>query len=106
MSKRDQRSFSWSISVLTEDFRLTGISVTAVNADLATKESEGCDARSRESIADISTEQFDWTMKTNIYAPFWIFKAALPHLPPGSAIIATTSVQAYDPSPGIFTITR
>jgi NAD(P)-dependent dehydrogenase (short-subunit alcohol dehydrogenase family) len=54
------------------------------------------------SILDISTDQFDWTMKTNVYAPFWILKAAIPSLPPGSAIIATTSVQAYDPSPDLY----
>jgi NAD(P)-dependent dehydrogenase (short-subunit alcohol dehydrogenase family) len=58
--------------------------------------------QSRESILDVSSEDFDATMKTNIYAPFWIIKAALPHLEPGAAIIGTTSEQAYDPSPELY----
>jgi NAD(P)-dependent dehydrogenase (short-subunit alcohol dehydrogenase family) len=58
--------------------------------------------QSRASILDITTEDFDATMKTNIYAPFWIIKAALPHLQAGAAIIGTASEQAYDPSPDLY----
>lgn len=53
-------------------------------------------------ITDIPSELFDTIMKTNIYAPYWIIKAAVPHLQPGSAIIATTSEQAYDPIPELY----
>jgi NAD(P)-dependent dehydrogenase (short-subunit alcohol dehydrogenase family) len=58
--------------------------------------------QTRSSILDVTTEDFDATMKTNIYAPFWIIKAALPHLAPGSVIIGTASEQAYDPSPDLY----
>ncbi|KQW43247.1 MULTISPECIES: SDR family oxidoreductase [unclassified Roseateles] len=53
--------------------------------------------QARKSIAEIDSEQFDATFKTNIYAPFWLTKAALKHLKPGSVVINTVSVVAYDP---------
>lgn len=56
---------------------------------------------SRDSILDISTAQFDETFKTNVYAMFWITKAAVPLLKPGAAIINTSSVNAYDPGENI-----
>ena len=54
-----------------------------------------------DSILDLSSEQFDATFKTNVYAMFWITRAALPHLQSGASIINTSSVQAYDPSPNL-----
>lgn len=52
-------------------------------------------------IEDLSTDQLVKTFQTNIFAMFWLVKYALPHLKPGSAIINTTSIQSYQPSPGL-----
>ena len=54
---------------------------------------------SREAIDEISTEEFDRTLKTNLYAMFWLTKAAVPHMPHGGAVINTSSIQADAPSP-------
>src|SRR5215210_4438733 len=50
-------------------------------------------------ITEITTEQFDRVMRTNLYAMFWLCQKAVPHLEPGSTIINTSSVQAVTPSP-------
>ena len=52
-------------------------------------------------LADITTEQLDRVLKTNVYAMFWITQAALPHLRAGASVINTSSIQAFDPSPGL-----
>lgn len=52
-----------------------------------------------EDFESLSDENIERTLTTNIDAMFWITRAALPHLPAGSTIINTTSVQAYKPSP-------
>lgn len=52
-----------------------------------------------EDIADLTTEQLKSTFETNVYPLYWLTKAALPHLPAGSSIITTTSVEGFDPSP-------
>lgn len=54
-----------------------------------------------ESLEDLKTEQLESTFATNVFAMFWITKAALGHMPAGSSIINTTSIQAYQPSPGL-----
>jgi NAD(P)-dependent dehydrogenase (short-subunit alcohol dehydrogenase family) len=54
-----------------------------------------------DDIQDLTTEEWDRAFKTNIYAMFWLSKAALKHLPPGGSIINTTSIQAFQPSPSL-----
>jgi NAD(P)-dependent dehydrogenase (short-subunit alcohol dehydrogenase family) len=52
-----------------------------------------------EKIEEFTTEEFDRTFRTNIYAMFWLCRAALPRMKPGSVIINTSSIQAFNPSP-------
>lgn len=54
-----------------------------------------------EDLADLTSESFDQTFKTNVHALFWIVQEALPLLPPGASIINTSSIQAYQPSPNL-----
>ncbi len=67
------------------------IDVLVSNAAYQMSQDGGLDA--------ISSEQFDRVMKTNVYGLFWLCKAAVPHMRPGSTIITSSSVQAFQPSP-------
>jgi NAD(P)-dependent dehydrogenase (short-subunit alcohol dehydrogenase family) len=52
----------------------------------------------RKSVEQVSSEDFDRTLKTNLYAMHWIVQAAVPYLEAGASVITTASVQAYEPS--------
>lgn len=54
-----------------------------------------------DAFEDLTSEQFQQTFTTNVFALFWITKAAVPHMPAGASIINTTSIQSYLPSPGL-----
>lgn len=54
-----------------------------------------------DDLQKITSEQFQQTFATNVFAMFWITKAAVPHMPAGASIINTTSIQSYQPSPGL-----
>lgn len=54
--------------------------------------------QNRPDIEKVTSEDFDLTMKTNLYAMHWIAQAAVPHMKAGAAVITTASIQAYEPS--------
>lgn len=51
-----------------------------------------------KSIDELTSQAFEATFRTNVFAMFWLTKAALPVMPPGAAILNTASIQAYEPS--------
>jgi NAD(P)-dependent dehydrogenase (short-subunit alcohol dehydrogenase family) len=57
--------------------------------------------KNRESLETLETDEFRRVFETNLYSMLWIARSALPHLEPGSSIITTSSIQAFEPSPGL-----
>lgn len=86
---RDERTCTAIVERATRE--LGGIDILVNNAAFQMSKSN--------SILDIPTEQFDRVMKTNLYGMFWLTKAAVPTMQPGSCVINTASIQAYQPSP-------
>ncbi len=72
--------------------RLGGLDIMVINA-----------ARQQVAldVTQLTTEEFDFHMKVNVYAMFWMTKYGVPLMRPGSSIIVTASEQAYDPSADI-----
>jgi NAD(P)-dependent dehydrogenase (short-subunit alcohol dehydrogenase family) len=88
---RDEAFCSWLLANAVQ--QVGGLDILVNNA-APTQEAQ-------KSILDISTQQFDDTFKRNVYAMFWLTKAAVPHLQPGATIISTASVDACDPGENI-----
>ncbi|MFC8731207.1 SDR family oxidoreductase [Luteimicrobium sp. NPDC057192] len=88
---RDERSARDIVGQAAEE--LGGLDVVVNNA--------GFQAARRESIDDLTTDELDRVLKTNLYALFWITHEALRHLQRGSSIINVSSIQAYEPSPAL-----
>ncbi len=86
----DVREESWNATMVQRVVEaFGGLDILVVNAGRQ---------QYREDVSHVSTADFDATLKTNLYALHWLCQAAAPHMPPGAAIITTSSIQAYEPS--------
>ncbi|MET4685157.1 SDR family oxidoreductase [Brevundimonas faecalis] len=86
----DVREEAWNAAMVQRTIEtFGGLDILVVNAGRQ---------QFREEVSDLSTADFDATMKTNLYALHWLCQAAAPHLPPGASVITTASIQAYEPS--------
>jgi NAD(P)-dependent dehydrogenase (short-subunit alcohol dehydrogenase family) len=57
--------------------------------------------KDREGLEKLETEEMERVFRTNLFAQIFTARAAIPHLQPGASIIVTTSIQAFNPSPGL-----
>ena len=86
----DVRDEAWNATMVSRTVEAFGaLDILVVNAGRQ---------QFRQDLSELTTSDFDATMKTNLYALHWICQAALPVMPAGSSIITTASIQAYDPS--------
>nr|WP_303705107.1 SDR family oxidoreductase [Brevundimonas naejangsanensis] len=86
----DVRDEAWNATMVARTLdAFGGLDILVVNAGRQ---------QFRENVEEVSTDDFDATMKTNLYALHWLCQAAAPHLPAGAAVITTASIQAYEPS--------
>lgn len=86
----DVRDEAWNATMVERALEaFGGLDILVVNAGRQ---------QFREDVGQVSTEDFDATLKTNLYALHWLCQAATPHLSPGAAVITTASIQAYEPS--------
>lgn len=90
----DLRDEAFATSIVEDTVaELGGLDILVLNAAYQ---------KDRDSIADTETAEIDRVFRTNLYALIWSARAAVPHLKPGSSIIVTSSIQAFDPSPALF----
>lgn len=89
----DVRDEAFATSIV-DDAReaLGGLDIVVLNAAYQ---------KDRESLASLETEEMDRVFQTNLYGLIYSARQAVPHLKPGSSIIVTSSVQAFNPSPGL-----
>ncbi len=89
----DVRDEEFATSIVAETLMSLGrIDVLVLNAAYQ---------RDRDGLENLATDEMDRVFRTNLYGLMWTARAAIPHLRPGASIIVTTSIQAFDPSPGL-----
>ena len=87
---RDEGFATTIVDAVVEEFG--GLDILVLNAGYQ---------KDRDSLASLETAEMDRVFRTNLYGMMFTARAAVPHLKPGSSIIVTASIQAFNPSPSL-----